>query len=1186
VAKAAVSPNFAFLAAIEPSLVQLAARAERYVFDDPVVSLVKTRQFGEVLAQQVAAHTGMYASPAEQQSDLLRRLRDRRVIAGEVEDFFHSIRVAGNKAVHENYGNQRDALRQLRMAWSLAVWFRRAFKDRGFKPGPFVPPPDPVDVDQATAAELDQLRASLAEYAAKAEHLAATADALAQQRAAAEEAAQVAYADLEIALDLAQETEAQAAADKAQLEAQLAALQAAAEAAPQPETEAVQQQVQHAGEHFLDDEATTRLAIDVQLRAAGWDADSAAISYKAGARPTKGRDLAIAEWPTKSGPVDYVLFAGLTPVAVVEAKRRAKDVAGALDQSKRYARDYAFRDGELSPGGPWGAFAIPFLFATNGRGFIQQLRTKSGIWFLDARRPTNLPRPLNGWYSPDDLTALLAQDIAAADHKLATEPASYLPLRDYQLAAIAAVESAIAAGRPNMLLAMATGTGKTRLALCLIYRLLKAGRFRRVLFLVDRTALGEQAHNAFKDVRLDQLQPLTEIYDVKGLGDLRPDPDTRLHVATVQGMVHRLLNPDGDTPPPAVGAYDCILIDECHRGYSLDREMTDGELEYRSEAEYISKYRRVLDHFDATRIGLTATPALHTTEIFGEPIYRYTYPQAVIDGYLVDHEPPIRVLTKLNQQGIHWEIGESVNVYDPGTGQLQLFETPDEIDIEVDGFNTKVVTEPFNRVICQALAAEIDPTLPGKTMIFCATDAHADMVVDLLKQAFAETYGAVEDAAVQKITGATDKPLEHLRRFKNERLPSVAVTVDLLTTGIDVPAITNLVFIRRVRSRILYDQMMGRATRLCPDLYAPGADKEVFRIYDAVDLYSALLPYSAMKPVVTRPNITFDQLATELLTLPDDAHKHEVLDELIAKLQRKKRSLKGEPAEASRPSPASPPTPSSPAEVPRPPQSGRLLHQTPRHLLIPRRRHPRRPQARPGQRPPRRAARHRGRLRHRHQTRGLPRRLQSLHRAKPKRPRRLAPGHPTSPRPHPQPTARATPQARRRRLPRGERPQSRRPAKQPRHRRLDHRLHPPASPRLPARPLRPARRPRPVARPGPTTLDHPPTPMAGAHRQAAQSRTHRRPRSPRPRPIPSRGRLHPDQQSLRRPPRPAPQHAPRRTLEGHRLTRPIRPRRRWTPSQTPQSLNRPPESPEGSSLDDHHPRHRRAALESLSHAAR
>ncbi|MEZ4269793.1 MAG: type I restriction-modification system endonuclease [Myxococcota bacterium] len=898
VGNAATSPNFSFLATVEPSLVQLAARAERYVFDDPVVSLVKTRQFGEVLAQQVAAHTGMYASPAEQQVDLLRRLRDRRVIDGEVADFFHSIRVAGNKAVHENYGNQRDALRQLRMAWSLAVWFRRAFKERGFKPGPFVPPPDPVDVEKALAAELAELRASLAEHAAKSEQLAATAEDLAQQRAAAERAAQTAYADLEIALDLAQETESQAAADKAQLEAQLAALQAAAEAAPKPEAAAVLAQVQHAGEHFLHDEATTRLAIDAQLTAAGWDADSAAISYKAGTRPTKGRNLAIAEWPTASGPADYVLFAGLTPLAVVEAKRRAKDVAGAIDQSKRYARDYVFREGERSPGGPWDAYAIPFLFATNGRGFIQQLRTKSGIWFLDARRATNLPRPLGGWYTPDDLTALLAQDIAAADHKLATEPADYLPLRDYQRAAIAAVESAIAAGRQNMLLAMATGTGKTRLALCLIYRLLKAGRFRRVLFLVDRTALGEQAHNAFKDVRLDQLQPLTEIYDVKGLGDLRPDPDTRLHVATVQGMVHRLLNPDGDTPPPAVGAYDCILIDECHRGYSLDREMTEGELEFRSEADYISKYRRVLDHFDATRIGLTATPALHTTEIFGKPIYEYGYRQAVIDGYLVDHEPPIRLLTKLNQQGIHWEVGESVNVYDPGTGQLQLFETPDEIDIEVDGFNTKVVTEPFNRVICQALAAEIDPTLPGKTMVFCATDAHADMVVDLLKQAFNEAYGAVEDAAVQKITGATDKPLEHLRRFKNERLPNVAVTVDLLTTGIDVPAITNLVFIRRVRSRILYEQMMGRATRLCADLYGPGADKEFFRIYDTVDLYSALLPYSAMKPVVVRPNITFDQLATELLTTPDDDHKRTVLDEFIAKLQRKKRRIEGQTRES------------------------------------------------------------------------------------------------------------------------------------------------------------------------------------------------------------------------------------------------------------------------------------------------
>ena len=305
------------------------------------------------------------------------------------------------------------------------------------------------------------------------------------------------------------------------------------------------------------------------------------------------------------------------------------------------------------------------------------------------------------------------------------------------------------------------------------------------------------------------------------------------------------------------------------------------------------KYRRVLDHFDAVRIGLTATPALHTTEIFGEPIYEYGYRQAVIDGYLVDHEPPIRILTKLNQGGIHWKKGEEVGVFNTASGQLQLFNTPDEIDIEVEGFNTNVVTENFNKVVCAKLAEEIDPTLSGKTLIFCATDVHADMVVDLLKEAFAEVYGEVEDDAVQKITGAADKPLEKIRRYKNERLPKVAVTVDLMTTGIDVPEITNIVFLRRVRSRILYEQMMGRATRLCPDI-----GKEYFRIYDAVDLYSALLPYSAMKPVVTRPHITFEKLVEELLTVPDEEHKKAVLDEITAKLQTKKRRIKGKHLEA------------------------------------------------------------------------------------------------------------------------------------------------------------------------------------------------------------------------------------------------------------------------------------------------
>ena len=895
---AVASPNFRHLAEAVPLLALEGAKAERYVFSDPITALFKLRHFGEVLAQDVAASTGLYVSTEEPQVDLLRRMKEAGIIDHEVADLFHALRKAGNLAVHDNVGSQRDALHGLRVAWRLGIWFQRACKDKNFKSGPFVPPPDPREAERALTEELAQLRRSLADHEAEVAHLKATTKEQAQLEARAKAEAKIAYEDLAVALELAGETEAKAARLESEFKERLASVQAQTAAAPKPAVDAAIQQAQAATSHLQLDESETRLLIDAQLVAAGWEADTVALSYKSGLRPTKGRNMAIAEFPTKSGPADYVLFCGLTPMAVVEAKRKAKSVSGAIEQSKRYSREYNFLTVPFAKGAPWGKYKVPFLFATNGRPFLRQLKTESGIWFLDARRTTNHARVLEGWYTPEGLQDLLAQDHGTAEAKLTSEPSDYLPLRDYQHEAIAAVEKAIVSGKQDMLLAMATGTGKTRLALCLIYRLLKAGRFRRVLFLVDRTALAGQAHTAFENVPLENLRPLTDIYDVKGLGDLKPEPDTRLHVATVQGMVKRLMFPsDGELPVP-VDWYDCVVVDECHRGYSLDQEMSDSQLEYRSEADYISKYRRVLDHFDAVRIGLTATPALHTTEIFGAPIYEYGYRKAVIDGNLIDHEPPIRILTHLNQHGIHWASGDEVAVFNTASAQIQLLQTPDEIDIEVDGFNTDVVTEPFNKVVCDYLASQIDPDLPGKTMIFCATDAHADLVVALLKDALTAVYGDVEDDTVMKITGAADKPLEKLRLYKNERLPKVAVTVDLLTTGIDVPEITNLVFIRRVKSRILYEQMMGRATRLCADLFGPGQDKETFRIYDAVDLYKALEPYTAMKPVVTRPNLTFVQLVEELLSVPDEAHKLSVLDEIVAKLQAKKRRLKGPHAES------------------------------------------------------------------------------------------------------------------------------------------------------------------------------------------------------------------------------------------------------------------------------------------------
>ncbi len=889
---AKASVNFGFLARHEPRLLETAAAAEKLVFADPVAALGRLRLFGEFLAQEAAAGVGLYTDPRGTQLELVHRLRDRGVLTRDVEAIFHDLRRKGNAANHEGAGTLSEALHRLRMARTLAVWFHRSYgNEPRFRAGAFVPPPDPSEADEQLRATLERQRAELIAARAQIGALSQSAEREAELRAKAERDCATAYADLDAALELAEESAEQAATAEAEHQARLAVHQAKAVATPHAQLAAVRDRALAAGEpELLDlDEAATRKLIDAQLRAVGWEVDSEVLSYSRGVRPTKGLDLAIAEWPTKTGPADYVLFAGLRPVAVVEAKRKRKDVVGAIEQAKRYSRGYVLREGELSPGGPWGEFHVPFLFATNGRPFLRQLETKSGIWFLDARRSTNHPRALTGWYAAQELTAILARDPVQAEAKLAAESTDYLGLRDYQLEAIRKVEAGIAEGRRELLLAMATGTGKTRTALGLIYRLLKSGTFRRVLFLVDRTALGEQALGVFKNVKLEQQQSLNEIYDVMGLEDPTPEQDTRLHVTTVQGMVRRLLMRDDIDEALSVGLYDCIIVDESHRGYNLDKEMGETALAYRSEHDYISKYRQVLDHFDAVRIGLTATPALHTKEIFGPPVFTYSYRQAVIDGYLVDHEPPIRIRTKLNQEGIHWAAGEEVMSYRAGSDQVDLFDTPDEIDIEVEGFNTKVITEAFNEVVCERVARDIDPQLPGKVMIFCATDAHADIVVTKLKAALTERYGEVEDDAVMKITGKADRPLQRLRRYKNERLPKVAVTVDLLTTGIDVPAIDTLVFIRRVRSRILYEQMLGRATRLCPEI-----GKEFFRIYDAVELYAALDKVSTMKPVVTRPRLDFATLAEELRTIDDEDHAAVVATEILVKFHQRKRWLEGE----------------------------------------------------------------------------------------------------------------------------------------------------------------------------------------------------------------------------------------------------------------------------------------------------
>jgi type I restriction enzyme R subunit len=885
------SSNFSFLVPHDQQLVRLGALAERYFKDDPATCLIKLRQYGETLAQLVAAKTGLFRDTQEPQADLIRRLKFEQVIPREVGELFHHLRAVGNRATHENDGNHAEALTALKIGRELGIWFHRTFgPEKPFSPGAFVPPPDPAAATQALTAELARLRAEVDGHRTAAEKARAESEENARARLSAEETAQREQQDRVVWEQLASEAE-QA---KAALAAQLQAFQAAAAQVPVQKVVQIAAKAAEAAAEINIDEAATRAIIDEQLRARGWEVDTQSIRYAAGVRPSKGKNLAIAEWPTKSGPADYALFVGTKCIGVVEAKRRNKNVSSHIDQAQRYAHGFKFEGGAEQIGGPWpdgkDSFYVPFVFSANGRPYLKQLETESGIWFRDTRRPANHRRALVDWPTPDGLKSMLEIDVDTATADLQARGFDFgFPLRPYQQSAIEKVESEISEGRRDMLLAMATGTGKTKLAIAMLYRLLAAKRFRRVCFVVDRNALGRQAAGEFETTRIVSAKTFADIFGLKGLDTIQPDPETKVHICTIQGLVKRVLftNDPAETPP--IDQYDLMVVDECHRGYLLDRELSDAELSFRSQEDYISKYRRVLEHFDAVKIGLTATPALHTISIFGDPVFKYSYREAVIDGYLIDHEPPIQITTALSKAGIKFKKGEQVEIIDTRTGKIDLAHTPDEIKFEVDEFNKAVVTVPFNRVVAEELARHIDPNFPGKTLVFAVSDAHADIIVEQLKEAFSKAYGEIEDAAIKKITGSVDRPGSQILSFRNDTLPKIAVTVDLLTTGIDVPSIVNLIFLRRVNSRILYEQMLGRATRQCPEI-----GKETFRIFDAVDLYPHLQRLTEMKPVVVNPDISLEQLFEEFARLTEEKHLQEVRDQILVKMRRRIKGLHDE----------------------------------------------------------------------------------------------------------------------------------------------------------------------------------------------------------------------------------------------------------------------------------------------------
>ena len=398
------SANFAFLSVHDAQLVQLAALAERYFRDDPATAIFKLRQFAELLSKLIAARQRTYEGERETFEETLRRLAyERDHPEGGRGPIPRRCARRGTAPPMRSRAPMRTHWTALKFARQLGIWFHRTYgKQPRFKAGPFVPPPEPVDATAALTEEIAALRRKVAE----------SEDAAARARREAEEHAR---ARESVEQRLAREAEERATWEKlaqeidgerAEIAARLAALQADAERAPKAETDELLERGEAASKQIDLDEAATRALIDQQLRDAGWEADTNLLRYSAGTRPAKGHNLAIAEWPTASGPADYALFVGTTLVGVVEAKRKRKNVSAAIDQAERYSAGIAATTDFAFAGGPWGEHKVPFVFAANGRSYLKQIETESGIWFRDTRRAANHRRALVSWPTPEGLSGL------------------------------------------------------------------------------------------------------------------------------------------------------------------------------------------------------------------------------------------------------------------------------------------------------------------------------------------------------------------------------------------------------------------------------------------------------------------------------------------------------------------------------------------------------------------------------------------------------------------------------------------------------------------------------------------------------------------------------------------------------------------------------------------------------------
>jgi type I restriction enzyme R subunit len=605
-------------------------------------------------------------------------------------------------------------------------------------------------------------------------------------------------------------------------------------------------------QHYTPAEGQARLEIDALLEAAGWR-----VQDRSKMNLYDGAGQAVREFTLKDGHgrVDYLLFVDQTPVGTIEAKPAGTTLTEVELQSLKYITGL--------PSEMYSSFErLPFAYESTGK----ETRFTNG---LDpeprSRRVYNFHRPatVSEW-----ATAGLAHTQATPLARLQHMPAlSTVNLWRNQSTAIRNLEESLARGRRRALIQMATGSGKTFTAANLSYRLIKHGGFRRILFLVDRANLGRQTFKEFGQFSTpDDGRKFTELYNVQHLTHNKIDQVPRVTIGTIQ-RIYSILRGEAElareddersgesvepsrpvevsynpTVPPET--FDLIIVDECHRSiYGV--------------------WRQVLEYFDATIIGLTATPSKQTYGFFdGNLVMEYGREQAVADGVNVDFDV-YRIRTDITEGGSTIDADSYVYQRDRETREMRWEKLDEDVAYEAKDLDRRVVSKDQIRTVIQAFRDGLPTMFPGrtrvpKTLVFAKDDSHADDVVQIVR----EVFGKGNEFSV-KITYRVDKPEELLANFRNSFDPRIVVTVDMIATGTDVKPIEIVMFMRSVKSRIYFEQMIGRGARVInpSDLESVTPDagsKTHFVIVDAVGVTETNLIDSV--PLERRPGTPLNKL--------------------------------------------------------------------------------------------------------------------------------------------------------------------------------------------------------------------------------------------------------------------------------------------------------------------------------------